>query len=434
VVQLIETIAGQTNLLALNATIEAARAGDAGRGFAIVADEVKTLARQTEDGIGSVNSQADEIGRTTKEAVETVAEVASAIRDIDAISAEIARAADEQRSATAEIMGSAAEAAQYTRTVADHVTRMLEGVETTGVTARQVNELSSIVRGDISALQQRLYVILRSSPGGDRRSEPRFTVAIRFEAEFGSQRITGYTGDVSSHGALLVPDSKIELTSKLGLLRLQDVGQFKAEIVSRDSLGIHVRLPDPGKAEADALTARIAEGVKADQPFVELAKTVAGEISQALERSVGSGEITLEALFDGDYQVIPETDPRQVMAKHTAIAERLFPALIEPPLGKDPRIVFCCVADRNGYIAAHNKKYSNPQRPGEKVWNTANARNRRIFDDRTGILAGRCRQPIVQTYARDLGGGNIMLLKELDAPIVVNGRNWGGVRLAMKLV
>jgi methyl-accepting chemotaxis protein len=39
----------------------------------------------------------------------------------------------------------------------------------------------------------------------------------------------------------------------------------------------------------------------------------------------------------------------------------------------------------------------------------------------------------MQTYARDLGGGNIMLLKELDAPIVVKGRNWGGVRLALKL-
>ena len=60
-------------------------------------------------------------------------------------------------------------------------------------------------------------------------------------------------------------------------------------------------------------------------------------------------------------------------------------------------------------------------------------RNRRVFDDRAGILAARCLKPIVQTYARDLGGGNIVLLKEIDAPIAVGGRHWGGVRLAVKL-
>jgi hypothetical protein len=122
-----------------------------------------------------------------------------------------------------------------------------------------------------------------------------------------------------------------------------------------------------------------------------------------------------------------------VLAPHTTLVERLFPPFIEPPLGVDPKIVFCAVADRNGYIAAHNKKYSHPQKPGDKAWNMANARNRRVFDDRAGLLAGRCRKPSIQTYARDLGGGNVMLLKELDAPIMVNGRSWGGVRLALKL-
>jgi methyl-accepting chemotaxis protein len=64
----------------------------------------------------------------------------------------------------------------------------------------------------------------------------------------------------------------------------------------------------------------------------------------------------------------------------------------------------------------------------------ANSRNRRIFDDRAGLSAGRLTQPfLVQAYPRDMGDGNRVLLKEFDAPIVVNGARWGAIRLAVKM-
>jgi methyl-accepting chemotaxis protein len=433
VVVMIQEIAARTKMLALNATIEAARAGDMGKGFAIVADEVKSLARQTEEGIAQVNTQAEEITQSTAKAVGIVDNVAGGIRDIDAVTIEVARASEEQRAATAEIMQSAGQAAASTRSVADNVARMMEGVEHTGLTAGHVNDLAALVSRDIGALQQRLYVILRSSVGGNRRDSVRRTAAIAFKGDFGGQIVTGFTGDVSDGGVLAIADNNVALRPAEGFCELKDVGRFKARLVSQDPLGVHIQFVDPGEAELRALRDRLMAVTQEDEPYMKLVGDIAGAASAALERELAERRITQNDLFDVEYDPIADTNPQQVMAKHTTLVERLFPPLIEPPLERDGRIVFCCVIDRKGYIAAHNKKYSHPQKPGETLWNTANSRNRRIYTDRAGTMAGRATRTIVQTYARDMGGGKFVVLKEIDAPIKAGGKHWGAVRLALKL-
>ncbi|WP_374380892.1 methyl-accepting chemotaxis protein [Dongia sp.] len=433
VVTMIQEIAARTKMLALNATIEAARAGEMGKGFAVVADEVKSLARQTEEGIAQVNGQAEEITQSTAKAVGIVDNVAGGIRDIDAVTIEVARASEEQRAATAEIMQSAGQAAASTRSVADNVARMLESVERTGQTAGHVNDLSALVSRDIGALQQRLYVILRSSVGGNRRDSVRRTAAIAFKGTFDGQSVTGFTGDVSDGGVLVVADNNVTLRPGEGSCDLQGVGQFRARLVGQDPLGIHIQFMNPGTAEIEALHKRLVLASQEDEPYMKLAGDVASTASAALEKALSDRDISATDLFDVEYDPIAGTDPQQVMARHTNLVERLFPPLIEPPLTRDNRIVFCCIIDRKGYIAAHNKKYSLPQKPGETLWNTANSRNRRIYTDRAGTLAGRATRTIVQTYARDMGGGNFVILKEIDAPIKAGGKHWGAVRLALKL-
>jgi methyl-accepting chemotaxis protein len=101
-------------------------------------------------------------------------------------------------------------------------------------------------------------------------------------------------------------------------------------------------------------------------------------------------------------------------------------------LDLDPRIVFCAAVDRNGYLPTHNRKFSHPQ-TDDPVWNAAHCRNRRIFDDRVGLKAGRSTAPfLLQVYRRDMGGGQSVLMKDLSAPITVGGRHWGGLRLAYR--
>lgn len=171
-----------------------------------------------------------------------------------------------------------------------------------------------------------------------------------------------------------------------------------------------------------------------DSPWINKAREIADTISATFERAVQSGRIGMNQLFDRNYRPIPGTDPVQVMTAFTELTDQLLPPIQEPVLALSDRIGFCAAVDENGYLPTHNKKFAQPQRPEDPVWNTANCRNRRIFNDRVGLAAGRSTAPfLVQTYRRDMGGGNFVLMKDISAPITVGGRHWGGLRLAIRV-
>ena len=158
--------------------------------------------------------------------------------------------------------------------------------------------------------------------------------------------------------------------------------------------------------------------------------SAAREISELLEDAVRTGAISVEDLFDDQYAPMAGTNPQQFMTRFLSLTDRLLPDVQERMLKLSPKVVFCAAVDRNGYLPTHNLKFSKPQ-GGDPVWNAANSRNRRIFNDRTGLAAGRNqRRFLLQTYRRDMGGGNFALMKDLSAPIKVDGRHWGGLRLA----
>jgi methyl-accepting chemotaxis protein len=203
---------------------------------------------------------------------------------------------------------------------------------------------------------------------------------------------------------------------------------------ARDSLGgareRMNRLSETGERLVD-LSARSPQNTL-DRPFVETARAKAAEVAAAFEAALASGRISESELFDRDYRPVPGSDPQQVTTRFTSLTDAVLPAIQEPLLDWDPRVVFCAAVDVNGYLPTHNAKFSKPQ-GSDPVWNNANCRNRRIFDDRVGLAAGQNTKAfLLQTYRRDMGGGTFVLMKDVSAPIVVRGRHWGGLRLAYK--
>ena len=327
----ITQIALQTRLVAFNASVEAKRAGDAGRGFGVVADAVKDLA-------GKVETSSKDIMRT--------------IGELDARIEALAREIRTRREGSA------------------------------------------------------------SEPQGS------FHRALA-EVECGVGRIDGAAG--TSRGICDGLDAQMASIET----EMQHTGRTLDAAVTKSESFLKV---------SEHLLEVVAEcGIEtADTPFIQAAREAAAEVSRLLEDALASGAVTAGDLFDERYRPIAGTDPPQHLTRFVDLADRLFPTVQERVLGLSEKVVFCIAVDRNGYVATHNRKYCHRQR-GDLVWDTANSRYRRIFNDRTGLASARnTRAFLLQTYRRDMGGGNFVVMKEAAAPITVNGRHWGGLRLAFQ--
>jgi methyl-accepting chemotaxis protein len=170
----------------------------------------------------------------------------------------------------------------------------------------------------------------------------------------------------------------------------------------------------------------------ADAPLIRVAIDTAKQISDAFEAAVARGEITVDQLMDEKYREIAGTDPKQYLTDYVAFTDRILPAIQDPIQKTDPRIAFCVAWARGGYLPTHNPNYRLPQ-GSDPVWNNANCRNRRLFNDRAvKKVAANTKPFLLQTYRRDMGGGNFVLMKDLSSPIFVRGRHWGAFRMGFR--
>ncbi len=184
----------------------------------------------------------------------------------------------------------------------------------------------------------------------------------------------------------------------------------------------------------DSIAIMTAEKVEtAETTVMAIAREAADELAAALEDEVAAGRISVEDLFDRDYKLIEGSNPEQYSTRYVDLTDRVATPIIDGVLDRDERIIFCCTCSHGGYVPTHNSMYSKPQ-GDDPTWNAANSRNRRIFEDRVGRRSGEHGEPVLlQTYRRDMGGGNFVVMKDMSASVYVRDRHWGAVRIGYNL-
>jgi len=154
----------------------------------------------------------------------------------------------------------------------------------------------------------------------------------------------------------------------------------------------------------------------------------AKRVGQLFEKSISDKIISTQDLFDFNYQPVENTAPQKFTSGFDSFTDRYLPQIQETLLEEFKDMIYAIAIDTNGYVPTHNKCFAK-QLTGNLEVDVANSRSKRIYDDATCIR--HCQNTekfLLQTYKRDTGE----VMHDVSAPVFVQGKHWGGFRIAFK--
>lgn len=405
-VEQVARLARAAHLLAQQATVEAARLGEAGEGCTRMArdaarlsaeglragEAIRALGRHCEGGVRAAASAA----ALAEASVTGLAPVLATLREASAGQAGQAR----RIAGTARVL--AGEAGEIGAEVA------VAQAAVTGAVAR-ATRLDEALH-DLAGIGPRLAASLRQAEIGDRRVHDRYPVDL--PARVGRSGV-GRVRDLGAGGLLLAPPAGAVVPVDTVLaLDLRGIGRIGVRVVGTSARGLHCAFAT--EADAASCAPALARIGAAHAPFVAAAQDLAGAIGAALEGAVEAGRLFRDVLFAPLYTPVPGAPGRFTTAAGPVL-EEILPPLLGPRLRADPRLVHCVAVDRQGYAAVSDD--SGAQGP------------QRFHDDPAGLAAARSgRAFLVQLWP----GEGAATVREVSAPIRVQGRHWGAVRMGYR--
>jgi methyl-accepting chemotaxis protein len=431
VLEAISAVARQANLLALNATIEAARAGPAGRDFALVAKDIKSLSVATGNAATEIQARIGQLREGADSSMRVVDRVVSEIEETQPLFTTVCTSVAEQNACLGQLARQGKDVAATVERVSGSIRELDAGAGGPAGRIAQAALMTANAEVLANGLAQRFVTIVRQTEGADRRRHDRYPVDLTVTLSSGGRSLTTRTIDISAGGVLMAPvDGIAETVGSMFDFDLEPVGRLSARVVAVTALGFHCAFDHLSPAAQDGLAELMADIEQEYRPLVATATNAARQIEAMFDEAASSGRLSREQLFDTRYRPIPGTSPPQYGTAYTQVLEDLLPGIQEPLLLSDNRLSFCFAIDRNGYVPVHNRKYAQPQHPGDPAWNSVNSRNKRIFDHRTDLIAARSSRPFVIQSSIHEVAGRMVVLREIAVPIRVFGRHWGAFRTA----